>query len=130
MPPFFTPTTIVYKILFFLKRFLVAAADNVPPHKLSSLSYPPSPPLQSVKQDLWQSARRANSCVSGYRWGAFRSLPTCSPVNWSILTDMDGNQKGGREGRVNEQMSGLVGGCWGRGCGKCFHSGVSPDRVR
>ena len=43
MPPFFTPTTIVYKILFFLKRFLVAAADNVPPHKLSSLSYPPLP---------------------------------------------------------------------------------------
>jgi len=38
--------------------------------------------------------------------------------------------EGGREGRVNEQMSGLAGGCWGCSGGKRFLLGVSPDRVR
>lgn len=54
------PRLLCIKSCFFLKRFLVTAADNVPPHKLSSLSYTPLPPPQSVKQDLWQSAPRAN----------------------------------------------------------------------
>lgn len=90
----------MYKILFFLKRFLVAAADNVPPHKLSSLSYPPSPPLQSVKQDLWQSALCANLCVFEVQVGGLAGfcLPV-PPVNWSILTDMDGEgKKNGEKG--------------------------------
>lgn len=99
MPPFFTPTTIVYKILFFLKRFLVTAADNVPPHKLSSLSYPPPPPLQSVKQDLWQSAPRANLCFLGTGGGLARVCLPLPHVNRSILTDMDGEEGWGEEGR-------------------------------
>lgn len=57
------------------------------------------------------------------------------PVNWSILTDMDGEEKkasmeGRRKGRVKEQMSGLVGGYWSHGCGKCSLSGVSSETVQ
>lgn len=100
MPPFFTPTAIVYKILFFLKRFLVAAADNVPPHKLSSLSYPP--PLHFSQENRIFGSRphvQIFGVFGGYRWrGQWAgrgkegdvdgvSLPV-PPVQWSTLSDV------------------------------------------
>lgn len=54
---------------------------------------PPSfPSLQSLKQDPWQSAPCVCVWILVFErtgGGACQSLPTCPPVNWSLLTDFD-----------------------------------------
>lgn len=157
------PRLLCIKSCFFLKRFLVTAADNVPPHKLSSLSYTPPPPTSVSKAG---SLAVGPTCkfvvglfiylflffwgvqVGVWGWGgaARLLLPTPAPrVNQSTLTDVRGEaggvskrrgREGGRRRRCGKkevgygQMSGSAGGCRGRGCGKCFLSGVSSGRAQ
>lgn len=112
---------------FFLKRFLVAAADNVPPHKLSSLSCLPSPHFSGAgslagSPNVHVSVRRCRSD------GVLDSAHLL-PVNGSILTDSKEQEKWSVEmkkwagRRISVKVRGGVLGPWLGGLGGRFLSG-------
>lgn len=109
------------------------------PHTSCRLCHPPPPsthPPPSTSVSKAGSLAVGPACefvrfrvqVGGGIDGVCLPVP---PVKWSIFDRCgEGRKKRARkpqrEGRANEQMSGLAGGCSGRSRGKCFLLGVSP----
>lgn len=123
---------------FFSEKISSRSRRQCSPTQAVVFVIPPPLPSILVKQDLWQTAPMCKFVCLGVQVG--QRVGFCLPVPCK-QGNFDRQLRGGKKKnqawkpkmkkwagkRINVRFSR---GSWGHGCGKCFLSGVSFDRVQ